>query len=184
VDVEFFDSADEPADADQFAQLYRDHYAELLRFAMRRVDRESAREVVADTFLIAWRRFDVAPSRAWLFAVARKVLSNELRSGERRERLTDRVQTHTAQDDSDIAQEIADRDEARALLAQLPLPEREALELTEWDGLTATEAAQVAGCSPGAFRVRLHRARRRLANLYRQNAAVRTEQLVQERSRA
>ena len=41
--------------------------------------------------------------------------------------------------------------------------EREALLLVAWDRLTPVEAATAAGCSAAAFRVRLHRARRRVA---------------------
>lgn len=37
------------------------------------------------------------------------------------------------------------------------------MRLVAWDGLEVREAARVLGCSQGAFRVRLHRARRRLA---------------------
>jgi RNA polymerase sigma-70 factor (ECF subfamily) len=37
------------------------------------------------------------------------------------------------------------------------------LRLVAWDGLDVRDSAQVLGCSPGAFRVRLHRARRKLA---------------------
>jgi RNA polymerase sigma-70 factor (ECF subfamily) len=48
-------------------------------------------------------------------------------------------------------------------LARLPGHEREALLLTAWDGLRPRAAADVAGCSPATFRVRLHRARRRVA---------------------
>ncbi len=49
-----------------------------------------------------------------------------------------------------------------AALARLPESEREALELTVWDGLDGRQAAQVAGCTAVTMRVRLHRARRRL----------------------
>ncbi len=47
-------------------------------------------------------------------------------------------------------------------LAGVPEADREALMLTVWDGLGHRDAAKVAGCSVGAFAVRLHRARRRL----------------------
>ena len=40
--------------------------------------------------------------------------------------------------------------------------DREVLRLIAWEGLESREAAAVFGCSYGAFRVRLHRARRRL----------------------
>ncbi len=163
----------EPDAAARFEGLYRQHYGELVRFAARRVGPESAREVVAEVFFVAWRRLAEIPGgseRAWLFGVARRVLANEVRSGERRVRLAERVQSRTPSEswtEPDPAQTIADGDEVRALLARLPAAAREVLELTEWDGLSITEAAAVIGCTAGAFRVRLHRARRSLLALYR-----------------
>jgi RNA polymerase sigma-70 factor (ECF subfamily) len=48
------------------------------------------------------------------------------------------------------------------LLEALPAKDREALQLVEWEHLDISTAAQVVGCSAATFRVRLHRARRRL----------------------
>ena len=48
-------------------------------------------------------------------------------------------------------------------LAALPERDREAILLHAWEGLSAPEAAEVLGCSATAYRLRLHRARRRLA---------------------
>src|SRR5436190_9746777 len=47
-------------------------------------------------------------------------------------------------------------------LNRLSAVDREAITLVAWDGLRPSEAAAVLGESPAAFRVRLHRARRRL----------------------
>jgi RNA polymerase sigma-70 factor (ECF subfamily) len=52
--------------------------------------------------------------------------------------------------------------------------DREVLLLTAWDGLNASEAAAVLGCSPTAYRIRLHRARRRLARLLVEDAQAET----------
>ena len=49
-----------------------------------------------------------------------------------------------------------------AALARLPANDREAITLIAWDGLRPAEAAIVLGQSPATFRVRLHRAKRRL----------------------
>jgi RNA polymerase sigma-70 factor (ECF subfamily) len=49
-----------------------------------------------------------------------------------------------------------------AALGRLPANDREAITLIAWDGLRPAEAAVVLGQSPTAFRVRLHRAKRRL----------------------
>jgi RNA polymerase sigma-70 factor (ECF subfamily) len=47
-------------------------------------------------------------------------------------------------------------------IAELPTAEREAFMLIAWDGLDPARAARAAGCSAATFRMRLHRARRRL----------------------
>ena len=54
------------------------------------------------------------------------------------------------------------RRELVELLATLPDHEREALLLVAWDDLTAEQAGLVLGCSAGAIRVRIHRARKRI----------------------
>jgi DNA-directed RNA polymerase specialized sigma24 family protein len=48
-------------DRDYFESLYRRHYGAILRFAARRADEQSARDVTAETFLAAWRRLDAVP---------------------------------------------------------------------------------------------------------------------------
>jgi RNA polymerase sigma-70 factor, ECF subfamily len=159
----------------RFEDLYRAHYAEILRYAARRVDLDTARDVAADTFTAAWRRLDDVPAhaaRAWLFTTARNVLVNQYRAVARRERLADRIRSiDPAADEPDHAQRVADRLHAHQLLGQLADDAREALELIEWEGLTPAQAARVVGCSAATFRVRLHRARRHLAALYEQDRA-------------
>lgn len=161
----------EPDARGHFEHLYREHYGEILRYAARRVDADTARDVAAEVFASTWRRLDSVPAhaaRAWLFTTARNALSNEYRTSSRRRRLTDKL-TATVEAGAavpDPAQQVVDRDHVLSLLAQLPEVDREALELTEWDQLTASEAARVVGCSAATFRVRLHRARRRLLALY------------------
>src|ERR1700709_1790847 len=76
-----------------FEAIYRRHYPELLRFATARVDPDSARDLVAEVLLVAWRRFDDVPdpARPWLYGVARGVLANHIRSGHRRDVLQQRL---------------------------------------------------------------------------------------------
>ena len=43
----------------RFDALYDAHFRDLLAFALRRVERpDDAADVVAETFLVAWRRLD------------------------------------------------------------------------------------------------------------------------------
>lgn len=150
-----------------FECCFRDHYAQLLAFSMRRVSaREAAEDVVADTFAVAWRRRDRIPDPAlpWLYAIAAHVIANQYRSTRRRHNLDVRLAHETgAAPESDPAESLGRRDAFSAAFALLDEPEREVLRLIAWDGLNTRDAARVFGCSPGAFRVRLHRARRKLA---------------------
>ena len=148
----------------RFEALYRQHFRAVLRYALARLEPESARDVAAETFLIAWRRLPDVPDDAapWLFGVARKVISGEIRSGTRREALRLRlIGTDVGQPGPD--EQVAQRAVVLAALARLGETDREVLRLIAWDGLTSTAAAEVMGVSRLAFGVRLHRARRRLA---------------------
>jgi RNA polymerase sigma-70 factor, ECF subfamily len=157
---------DDAAARRRFEELFEAHYAELTRFAARRVGADTAGDIVAGTFLVAWRRFGELPAdhaRAWLFATARQVIANELRGRTRQERLSVKV---AATDDTHVADHAAQVDEqlrVRAVLAELSPADQEILRLIEWDGLDVAEAALVLRCSRTALKVRLHRARRRFA---------------------
>jgi RNA polymerase sigma-70 factor (ECF subfamily) len=146
---------------DAFAELFAAHYPDLLRYAIRRVGADAAPDVVSDVFLIAWRRRADVPAgaeRLWLFGVASRVVSNQQRSDARQRRLRLRlVAAAPAESSDDPAERV------RAALTRLRPDEQELLRLTEWERLSPAEAATVLGCSPGALRVRLHRARRHLA---------------------
>jgi RNA polymerase sigma-70 factor (ECF subfamily) len=166
-------AAVDPDRRDRFEALYRRHAVEILRYAAARLDPAAAQELAADCFLIAWRRLSEIPAdheRAWLFAVAARVVANERRSAARRGRLLDRIDERTPGSSRwvvDHAESTVGEQAVRSLLARLSEPDREALQLVEWNGLSAGEAARVVGCSVPAFRVRLHRARRRLLALHR-----------------
>ncbi|GAB3543369.1 hypothetical protein GCM10027403_37450 [Arthrobacter tecti] len=94
---------------------------------------------------------------AVLFGIAKNVLRNHQRSQRRFARLVDRIR------------EGFDRtghqpDHVHAALARLRAADREILILTYWDGFPLSEAAALLGCTPGAARVRLHRARKAFAS--------------------
>jgi|SRR5436305_1072716 len=152
----------------RFEGCFREHHARLLAFTMRRLSgREAAEEVVADTFAVVWRRRDCIPDGPlpWLYAIATNVIADQYRSTRRRHDLGARL-AHEARAEvpgSDPADSLALRDAFATAFAQLEEHEREVLRLVAWDGLDVREAAQVLACSQGAFRVRLHRARRKLA---------------------
>ncbi|MFI6790957.1 RNA polymerase sigma factor [Nonomuraea sp. NPDC050383] len=130
-------------------------------YVVSRSGRQVADEVVSQTFAIAWRRLDdvAEPALPWLLGVARNVLRDHVRAEGRRESLMAELR---AWDEEDIADQIAERMSVRKALAKLSEDDREILVLVAWHGLSPGEAARVIGCSGAAFRVRLHRARKRL----------------------
>lgn len=146
----------------RFEALYERFAPDVLVYARRRTSAEAADDIVADVFLVAWRRFSDLPDepRPWLLGVARRTLANHSRGARRRRALFDKLVREPAPFSRNDSTENNRIFEALATLREL---DREALMLIGWEGLQPHEAAEVIGCSPRAFRVRLHRARQRLA---------------------
>ena len=160
------DMAQAGAHREQFQALYAANYHRVLGYALRRADRDDAADVVAETFLVAWRRLDEVPAgdaaRLWLYGTARRVLANQRRARRRRKRLAERVRSQAI-----LGTEAGPADPAvngaAAAFARLRPDDRELLALVAWEGLDAGEIGQVVGCSRNAARIRIHRARRRFA---------------------
>jgi RNA polymerase sigma-70 factor (ECF subfamily) len=159
-------SSSEPSfDPAAFGELVDRHHSDLYAFTRRRVSEQAAVEdVLADTFLVAWRRRTEIPEPAlpWLYGVCLRTISTHRRSGRRRLRLRGRLASERSATGRDPADLHAARSEITWAFAQLSEGERETLRLVAWDGLSNEDAAGVLGISRGAFRVRLHRARQAL----------------------
>jgi RNA polymerase sigma factor (sigma-70 family) len=151
------------ASEERFQCVFLDQYEAVRRSVTRLSHASDVDDVVAETFLVAWRRIDELPAepRVWLLAVARKTAANRHRSARRRVALLERIAREPSRP---ATLQLADSESAPALLAFATLgrADQELLALVCWDGLSTREAAAVIGCSHGALRVRLHRARRRL----------------------
>jgi RNA polymerase sigma-70 factor (ECF subfamily) len=149
--------------SERFTDLFERTHSALLAYAVRRVaEPRDAADVIAETYLIAWRRLDDVPGgdseRPWLFGVARKVLSNHNRGARRRDAMVSRLRA----DLTEVAPPPAEPSELGRALAHLNAEDRELLLLLAWDGLSQEQAALALGISHNALRVRLHRARNRL----------------------
>ena len=162
------DSADHGTIAERrrrFETFYDETQAPVLAFVLRRTERaEDAADVVAETFLVAWRRLDELPAgaeRLWIYGVARRVLANHRRGERRRLRLADQLREELAvrMPQTPPSGELA---ELAAAFRTLPEGDREVLMLEAWEQLSSVEIAAVLGCSRNAARIRLHRARKRL----------------------
>jgi RNA polymerase sigma factor (sigma-70 family) len=148
-----------------FEELFAAHYWAVRGYVLRRTSSAAAEDAVAETFLVAWRRLDSLEEDPlpWLLGVARRVLANQQRADRRRSALTDRLQRLRPGQVPDWEPPMDMSDELSAAMSSLSPAEREALLLVAWEGLDPGRAARAAGCTPAAFRARLHRARRHVA---------------------
>jgi RNA polymerase sigma factor (sigma-70 family) len=151
-----------PSDDAALEALWHDWHRHVLAYALRRADRATAEEVVAETFVIAWRRLDDVPEPPlpWLLGVARRVLANMRRGEQRRAALLERLRRERREVPVAASGETG---RALAALATLSERDREALLLHAWEELDHAGAGTVMGCSAASFAVRLHRARERFA---------------------
>ena len=153
--------------------LYRTTFPDLVRFLHRKVwDAERARDLAQEAFVRALRHEPQRP-RAWLFQVAANLARDEARTVIRRKKHLVLLKSEVeAREDGvhDPAEEMAEREQwtrVREALDALSEKDREALLL--WDaGQSYTEIAKHTGLAVGAVGTTLARARRRLADAYRQ----------------
>ncbi|MBB6567609.1 RNA polymerase sigma factor [Kribbella sandramycini] len=158
----------------RFEELFAAHHERVLAYLLRRVTNSGdVDDLVAETFLTAWRRLGDVPggegALPWLYAVARRVLANHRRREQTRLALVDKLRTapvHTGHPDPEGAALTA------AAWRELPERDREVLALIAWEGLEADQVAVVLGCSRNAVRIRLHRAKRRFEKLLRSTPAL------------
>ena len=150
---------------EHFSALFDATHVALLGYAVRRVtDPADAADVVAETYLVAWRRLADVPAgseaRPWLFGVARRVLANHYRGERRRLALADRLRDSLHQ--VVPPPEVREPSVLERAVQRLGDDDRELLHLLAWEELARDEIATAMGLSRATVRVRLHRARARL----------------------
>ena len=164
-------------DADAFGELYRRHSRDVLSFfGQRTFCAETAADLTAETFCEAFRcrgRFvdQGKPAGSWLYTIARRQFSHYLRteavSIKARKRLGVERPALTEAEIERIDDAVAIEDllpSLRAVMADLPESQRQAVQLRVLDDRPFREVAAVLGCSQGAARVRVSRALLAAAN--------------------
>lgn len=157
-----------------FEALYDRHHRRVFTFLLRSLgERRAAEDLLQETFLRVFaHREEYRPTaafKAWLFTIARNLLVDQLRqrsgsrdleSVENLEAVADPGATPLQQAE---ARELGERLQAAVL--RLPPSQREVLLLSRFVGLSDAEIADIIGGPPGAVRVTLHRALRRVRTL-------------------
>lgn len=167
-------------DAESFERFYREHLQALTRFATRRCrSPDEVADLVSLVFLEARTSagsFDQnrGTPRAWLLGIAVHCLADmrgrDLRSLELRKRLGGEAAFSHDEYAAVEARIDAERlyPQVRRELLRLSTRDRELLRLVDCDGVSVADAARVLGMRPATGRVRLLRARRRVAGALRE----------------
>jgi len=153
-----------------FGALFDRHAARIHRYVSGRLGRDAADDVLAETFIAAFRRrgrYDRSrpDARPWLYGIAANVIAQHRRDEVRRWRLLAALPVDAPV--SGHADDVADRVSAQAVRAQLADAlaglagrDRDVLLLAAWAGLACEEIATALAIPVGTVRSRLFRARR------------------------
>jgi RNA polymerase sigma-70 factor (ECF subfamily) len=161
---------------ERFDALYDAQFARVWAYAVSRVGRQQAEDVVSQTFTVAWRKLDLVPREPlpWLIGVSRNVIRESRRDARRQEAIEAELRRWAAMvetTDEDVAEVVVSRATMLCALAELSESDREVFILVAWHGMSSRDAARALGCSRPAFFVRLHRARVRLERAIRRVGA-------------
>ena len=120
----------------RFEALYSANNAAVRTYVRRRVDSQDADDVVADVFVVAWRRLGDVPEDPlpWLLGVARRVMANRWRGATRAAALRDRMMFERPALAPSPSMTPGPREVLRALSAMRE-KDRETLLLVAWEGL-------------------------------------------------
>lgn len=164
-------------DPERFAVIFDRHGPHICRYLERRLGRQVADDLVAETFLTALakrRQYDLSrpDARPWLYGIATNLVSRHWRAEARELKLRDRVPVGDAE--AGHAERVAEQVTAQAMgkllataLAGLAVAERDVLLLIAWEGLAYDEVAAALDIPVGTVRSRLNRARRKVQRTLR-----------------
>lgn len=159
-------------DPELFTALYERHAPPIHRYVARRLGTDLADDLMAETFLIAFRQrgsYDQSrpDARPWLYGIATNLIGQHRKAEARMWRTIARTGADPALDSP--ADRVAERVSAAgtrrslaAALARLHHGQRDVLLLTAAGGLTSAEIAMALGVSPGTVHSRLARAREKM----------------------
>jgi len=150
-----------------FPAFYERTNRQISQYVFRRISFD-VEDVVDDIYTIAWRKREDMPNDheealLWLYAIGRKVIANKVRWKARLDRFNKLNNPLVAAE----ARNGSPRDNwVQEALISMPVIQREALMLVEWDGLCIAEAAEVLGVPGTTVTKRLHSAREVFAKNY------------------
>ncbi len=157
---------------ERFADIYDRHAGPIHRYVARRLGIGAADDVVAETFLVAFRgrrRYDLRhiDARPWLYGIAANVIGKQRRTEVRMLRAfarsgIDPINDADADRSDDRVTAVALQRDLAAALAGLAARDRDVLLLIAWADFSYHEVAEALNIPVGTVRSRLNRARHKL----------------------
>lgn len=152
-----------------FDVLFARHAGAVRRYVARVAGPAAADDLTQTTFLSLVRargRYRPgSPFKPWLFAIATNAARDHLRRRRPEELTSDGAPPHDVAAEAGPARDPGLERQVRAALEQLPAPQREAILLHRFEGLSFAEIAQTLGVTESAVKVRAHRGYLRLREL-------------------
>lgn len=168
---------------ERFAALFDRHASEIHRYIRRRLGEQSADDLVAETFLTAFRKrlqysSERRDARPWLYGIATNLVGLHRRSEARKYRalarhgvdpITDGAGSGNHADDvtAHVTAQSTRREIAQAL-QRLSQGDRDVLLLFGWEELSYEEISTALNIPVGTVRSRLNRARRKVRGALRE----------------
>jgi RNA polymerase sigma-70 factor, ECF subfamily len=149
-------------------QIWRDYHRELLSFIRRRVGADLAEDLLQDVFVKAHSRLDTLADtdrvQSWLYQIARNTIIDYHRTRRNAEPLPDELAQRGAHDDDEDWRELGKC--LLPMIERLPEGYREAILLSEIDGLPLKEVARRLNLSLPGAKSRVQRGREKLRNIF------------------
>ena len=158
---------------EDFRDLYSALRDSVFTFAVRRVGPEAAKDVVSETFEVAWRRRLESPAdrnawAGWIVGIAKNKVLQEHQRRTRKHHdnrfVEDWVGPHPASAE-DVARSVIDSVEGRRIYAELTPAEQRLFDVAFFRGLSVEQAAGTLSISPSAYTTRVGRLRARISQL-------------------
>jgi RNA polymerase sigma-70 factor (ECF subfamily) len=145
--------------------IWEQFHTRLLKFIRSRVeDDATAEDILQEIFLRIHTRMDTLTDsnrlESWVFQITRHAIIDHYRRRRDLEEITETVPAEDEYVEPDAADILASS--MRAMVEELPEPYRQALVLTEYEGLTQAELAERLGISLSGAKSRVQRARQRI----------------------
>jgi RNA polymerase sigma-70 factor (ECF subfamily) len=146
-------------------QLWETFSAPLQQFILRRVpDTHSAEDILQDVFLKIHTRIDTLHQQdrvsAWIYQIARNAIADYYRAQRPTSDLSERLIAPDAIPEEDVVRELLPC--VAAMVDALPDTYREALRLTEYEGMSQKELSEQLGISFSGAKSRVQRARAKI----------------------